>query len=89
MSVGAPCFAQGLAARLIGCECGDMIIGGPAGELGPFDRLELAVREFERFFGRCSTGRETLAALYLFSARTHLLMHPNLTRLANLLEPNC
>jgi hypothetical protein len=36
-----------------------MIIGRPAGELGPFDRLELAGREFQWFFGRCGTGRET------------------------------
>ena len=44
-------LAQGLAACLIGCECGEVIIGRPARELGPFDRLELAIRKFQRFFG--------------------------------------
>jgi hypothetical protein len=56
--VGATRFAQGLAACLVGRECGEMIIGGPARELGPFDRLELAVREFQRPFGRCASARE-------------------------------
>src|SRR2546430_8630408 len=54
--VAATRFAQGLAACLIGCECGEMIIGGPAGELGPFDRLELAAHQFQRAFGRCDVG---------------------------------
>ena len=48
-----------LAARLIGCESGEMIIGGPARELAPFDRLELAACKFQRPFGRCGGGRET------------------------------
>ena len=41
-----PCFAQGLAAGLIRYECGEMIIRRPTWDLRPFDRLELAVREF-------------------------------------------
>jgi hypothetical protein len=36
-----------------------MIIGRPARELGPFDRLKLAVRELQRFFGQCGVGRQT------------------------------
>ena len=56
--VGARYFARGPTARLIGCECGKMVIGRPARELGPIDRLELAAGEFQRFFGRCGAGRE-------------------------------
>ena len=48
-----------LAACLIGCESGEMIVGRPARELAPFDRLEMAAREFQRFFGQCAGGRET------------------------------
>ena len=51
-------YAQGLAARLIGCESGEMIIRRPARELAPFDRLELAACEFQRLFGRCGAGRD-------------------------------
>jgi hypothetical protein len=51
-------FAQGLAACLIGGEGGKVIIGRPACELGPFGRLELAVRELQRFIGPCGGGRE-------------------------------
>ena len=40
--VGARRLARGAAALPIGCESGEMIIGRPARELGPFDRLELA-----------------------------------------------
>ena len=40
--IGAPQLVRGAAARLIGRERGEMIIGGPARELAPFDRLELA-----------------------------------------------
>jgi hypothetical protein len=36
-----------------------MIVGRPARELAPFDRLEMAAREFQRFFGQCAGGRET------------------------------
>ena len=57
--VGPWNFAQSLAARPIRCECGQVIIGPPARELGPIDRLKLAVREFQRFFSRCGAGRET------------------------------
>jgi len=39
---GALCLARGAAARLIGGERGEMIIGRPARELAPLDRLELA-----------------------------------------------
>src|SRR5262249_26523285 len=46
-------FAQRLAAGLIGRECGEVIVGSPAGELAPFDWLELAARELERLVGRC------------------------------------
>ena len=35
-----------------------MIIGRPARELGPCDRLELSAREFQRFFGGCTACRE-------------------------------
>src|SRR5262245_58605812 len=54
--VGAPYLAQGLAAGLISCESGEMIIGPPARELGPFYGLELAAREFQRPLGRCGVG---------------------------------
>jgi hypothetical protein len=63
MMVGAPYFAGGLAACQIGRERGEVIIGPPARELSPFDRLELAAWEFQRllggFFGRCHAGRQT------------------------------
>ena len=50
---------QRLAAGLIGCEGGEVVIGLPAHEVCPFDRLELAVRQFQRYFGRCGIGRAT------------------------------
>jgi hypothetical protein len=40
--VAARRLARGAAALPIGCESGEMIIGRPARELGPFDRLKLA-----------------------------------------------
>ena len=40
--LGVRCLARSAAALPIGCEGGEMIIGPPARELGPFDRLELA-----------------------------------------------
>ena len=40
--IGALGLARGAAARLIGGERGEMIIGRPARELAPLDRLELA-----------------------------------------------
>jgi len=40
--IGAPQLVRGAAARLIGRERGEMIIGRPARELVPLDRLELA-----------------------------------------------
>jgi len=55
--VGAPYLPQGLAAGLISCESGEMIIGPPARELPPFDRLKLAARELHRFFGQCGVNR--------------------------------
>src|SRR5262249_17763976 len=57
--VGARSFAQSLTACPIRCECGQVIISPPTREFGPFDRLELAVREFQRFFGPRGAGRET------------------------------
>jgi hypothetical protein len=36
-----------------------VIIGRPTREVGPFDRLELAARKFQWFFGRCGIGRQT------------------------------
>jgi hypothetical protein len=54
---GTPYFAQGLAAFLIGRECGEVIIGCPPRELSPFHWLELSVRKFQRFFSRRSIGR--------------------------------
>src|SRR5262249_56948819 len=36
-----------------------MIVGRPARELAPFDRLELAAREFQRPFSQCAGGSET------------------------------
>jgi hypothetical protein len=59
MVVGARSFAQSLTACPIRCECGQVIISPPAREFGPFDRLELAVREFQRLFGPRGAGRET------------------------------
>src|SRR5262245_39282832 len=59
VAVGGRNFAQSLAACLIRCECRQVIIGPPTRELGPIDRLELAVPEFQRFFGRCGGGCET------------------------------
>src|SRR5262249_9049918 len=41
--VGTWMFVQSLTACPIRCECGQVIIGPPARELGPFDRLELGV----------------------------------------------
>src|ERR1700757_2392025 len=60
--VGAPYLARGSAACLIGGERGEVIIGPPTRELGPFDRLELAACEFQgllgRFLGRSGAGCE-------------------------------
>jgi hypothetical protein len=53
-----PYFVQGLAACLIGGKCGEVIIAQPARKLRPIDRFELAVCEFQRFFGRCGAGDE-------------------------------
>src|SRR5262245_11059127 len=41
--VGTRSFVQSPTACPIRCECGQVIIGPPARELGPFDRLELGV----------------------------------------------
>src|SRR5262249_6906114 len=40
--------AKGLAARLESRERGKVIVGRPAVDINPFDRLELAVRELQR-----------------------------------------
>ena len=57
--VGALGVAKGLAAHPERSERREMIVGGPAVDITPFDRLELAVRELQRFFGRCGVGRQT------------------------------
>src|SRR5262245_30149828 len=57
--VGATCLAQGLTTRLVGGEGGEVIVGRPARELAPFERLELAACELHRPFGRCGGGRQT------------------------------
>jgi hypothetical protein len=49
--VGVRNIAQGLAACLMGCKCGQVIVGWPTRHLRPSNRFELAVREFQRFFG--------------------------------------
>src|SRR5262249_16433293 len=57
--VAAPHLAQGLAARLVSSESGEMIIGRPAPELAPLERLELAAGELHRPLGRCGPARQT------------------------------
>src|SRR5262245_57513693 len=52
-------FTQGAATGLVGGKSREMIVGGPARELGPFDRLELTVREFQRAFSKCGGHHET------------------------------
>ena len=48
MIVAARPLAGGAAAGLVGREGSEMIIGCPARELAPFERLELAAGEFQR-----------------------------------------
>ena len=55
--VAGASFAQGLAAGSISYKCGEMIITRPPCELHPFDRFELAMGEFQWFFGRPGGGR--------------------------------
>src|SRR5216683_6975491 len=43
---------------VIGGKCGEVIIAQPTRKLRPIDRFELAVCEFQRFFGRCGAGDE-------------------------------
>src|SRR6266478_332842 len=43
---------------VIGRKCGEVIIAQPTRKLRPIDRFELAVCEFQRFFGRCGAGDE-------------------------------
>src|SRR5262249_51377560 len=52
-------FTQGAATGLVGGERREMIVGGPAHELGPFDRFELTVWEFQRAFSKCGGRHET------------------------------
>src|SRR5262245_3653588 len=59
VGVGTRSFAQSLTACSVSCECSQVIIGPPARELGPFDRFELTVRKFQRFFGPRGADRET------------------------------
>ena len=42
-----------MAACLIRCECREVIIVRPAGEIRPMDAFEPATRKLQRFFGRC------------------------------------
>src|SRR5262249_19593244 len=54
--VGALGVAKGLAARPERRERGEVIVGGPAVDITPFERLELAVRELQRlvaWLGAC------------------------------------
>ncbi len=50
--VAARPLAGGAAAGLVGREGSEMIIGCPARELAPFERLELAAGEFQRVLFR-------------------------------------
>src|SRR4051812_20976377 len=50
--VAARLSARGAAAGLIGGECCEMIVGRPARELAPLDRLELAGGRFQRLLLR-------------------------------------
>ena len=50
-AVSALPFAQCLAACIVCCEGGKVIVGLPAHEVCPFRRLELAVRKLQRLFG--------------------------------------
>ena len=52
MIVAARPLAGGAAAGLVGREGSEMIIGCPARELAPFERLELAAGEFQRVLFR-------------------------------------
>src|SRR5262249_44909422 len=52
-------FTQGATAGLVGGESREMIVGGPARELGPFERFELTLWEFQRAFSKCGGYRET------------------------------
>jgi hypothetical protein len=61
MKVAASRFGEGLAAGLIGCVGGEVIISRPARELAPFDRLELAVS----FLVRSGSGFPRLRAVGL------------------------
>ena len=56
--IAASDLQERLAARLIGSERGEMIVGGPARKLAPFHRLELAAGKFRRPFGPCRGGYE-------------------------------
>src|SRR4051794_31255332 len=50
--VAARLSARGAAAGLVGGEGGEMIVGRPARELAPFERLELAAGGFQRILLR-------------------------------------
>ena len=47
---------KGLAARLVGGECGQLVVRRPTLDISPFHRLELAVRELERLVTRLGLG---------------------------------
>src|SRR5262249_18316469 len=59
MLVDMPGFPQRLAACLVGCKGGQMIITRPALKFHPLDRLELAAWDFQRLFGQAGTGDGT------------------------------
>jgi hypothetical protein len=60
--LGAPHPSHRLAAALIGCEGGEVIVGRPTRERGPLERLELAVRELQRIIGLRSVRRQSRRA---------------------------
>src|SRR5262249_2615786 len=55
--VGALRGAKGPAAHLERGERSEVIVGGPAVDVTPFHRLELAVRELQRLIARLGAGR--------------------------------
>src|SRR5262245_4962405 len=56
--VDAAQFEERLAAGLISCKSGEMVVSRPAREVGPFDRFKLAACKLRRPFGQCGGGRK-------------------------------
>ena len=52
-----PDVAKWPTAGLVRRESGEVIVGCPAGDIGPFDRLELGISELERLVARLGTKR--------------------------------